>query len=110
MQPDSSRPAARTANFPFSEDMVYFQAKVLRPRPYCVRNATIPLPSLSPKFAIIPAVRCLSRAAAASLCLFCLTFCDFVPFLGNGTRGGPIGATLLPPGCRKSSVPDHVPV
>src|ERR1700729_3041233 len=111
MQPDSSSPAARTPSFTFSEDMVYFQSKVLRPRRlYCVRNATIPLATLSPKLAIIPAVRWLSRVAGCLLCLFCLTSCGFVPFLGKSAGGRPIGATLLPLVCRKFAEPVHVPV
>src|ERR1700731_1100302 len=71
MQPDSSRPAARTPNVNFSDDMVYFQSKVLRSRrPICVLNATIPLISLSPKLAIIPVLGCLSHALRRPRCVF----------------------------------------
>src|ERR1700676_1405602 len=46
-------------------------------RAYCAPTATIQLSPLSWKSAIIPELRCLSRAAADRLCLFCRKFSRF---------------------------------
>src|SRR5215204_2667562 len=50
MQPDSARPAASSPRITFSDDMAYFQSKVLRSQQQtCGPNATIPLIPVSAK-------------------------------------------------------------
>jgi hypothetical protein len=71
-------------------------------RQYCAPNATIPVLPLSSESVIIPELRWLSRDAEGWLCLFCRKFFHFRLILEQARLGCRIGATLLPPDCRKS--------
>src|SRR6185295_3275588 len=70
MQPDNARPTANNPKITFSDDMAYFQSKVLRSQQQsCGPNATIPLTPVSAKTGghasvCTPVSRCGSAAVA----------------------------------------------
>src|SRR5215216_6038733 len=111
MQPDNARPAASSPRITFSDDMAYFQSKVLRSQQQsCGPNATIPLIPLSAKPALRPAFARPFRAAEARLWLLCRKFCDFRLISGQGIRPGRIVAAPVPPRCHKYGSAVNAPV
>src|SRR6185295_8836019 len=101
MQPDNARPTANNPKITFSDDMAYFQSKVLRSQQQsCGPNATIPLILLSAiagTYASVctPVSRC-GSAAVAFMPQILRLLVDFRAGGAPGPKRGRAGAASPP--------------
>jgi hypothetical protein len=83
-------------NFTITDDIVHFPSKTLRSTPTLRPKRHNFTNRIIAELAVIPELRCLSRAAGGLLCHFCRMSSGFRLIFGQARCGRRISATLPP--------------